>query len=222
MTANSPGTVTNTELVKDITYSLLENGNADATGTTLLTDMYGVQEILDVLDQKQQRFLLDTGCIVTRNTQVTAAAIGDYALPGTTIMVRRISWQDASTNQIKTLSRADTWELDNGLANWPTTPGVPLAWWETVEPSLKVGIAPAPAGVGQMLQLLVELGTLLTTQGVALVLPDDWAPYVMWGALGDLLTQQGAAYDPVRGAYCLRRYDEGVELARIVLQGARP
>lgn len=220
ITQNSPGTVTDVDLMQTATYLLLENGNADATGTSLLTTMFSLQMLIDTLDQKQQRFLLDTGCVTTRNTQATTPSVGDYALPGTTILIRRISWQPAG-GAIKTLSRADTWELDNGMANWPTTPGTPLVWWETTEPSLKVGIAPAPAGVGQMNQLLVELGTLLTGLGIALVIPDDWAPYVMWGALGDLFGQQGAAYDPVRSAHCRRRYDEGVELARIVLQGAR-
>jgi len=41
--------VTDTELIQNAQYRLLENGNADANGTTLLTDMWTMTEIIDAI-----------------------------------------------------------------------------------------------------------------------------------------------------------------------------
>lgn len=52
-----------------------------------------------------------------------------------------------------------------------------------------------------------------------LSVPDDWSPYILWGTLAELLSSDGPSFDPVRAQYCKQRYNEGVELANLVLMG---
>lgn len=117
------------------------------------------------------------------------------------------------------LTQVDTWELDNGMTEWGTDTGTPYAWHETTLPQQQIAIAPTPDDVGQIGLLYVALAAVLYGTGVALTVPDDWTPYILWGTLGELLGSDGPSYDPVRAQYCTRRFEEGVELARLVLGG---
>lgn len=117
------------------------------------------------------------------------------------------------------LTQVDTWELDNGMTEWGTDTGTPYAWHETTLPQQQIAIAPTPDDVGQIGLLYVALANVLDGTGVALTVPDDWTPYILWGTLGELLSSDGPSYDPVRAKYCQQRFDEGVELARLVLGG---
>jgi hypothetical protein len=118
-----------------------------------------------------------------------------------------------------TLTEVDTWELDNGLHNWPTDRDIPIAWWETTLPQQQIGLAKAPSNDGVIGLLYVALAQTLTGAGVAFAVPDDWTPYIIYGTLAELLSSDGPSFDPVRAGYCSQRYNEGIELARIVLGG---
>jgi hypothetical protein len=54
---------------------------------------------------------------------------------------------------------------------------------------------------------------------VALSIPDDFTPYIVWGVLGEMFSKEGEASDPERAQYCRERYEEGVELARFMTSG---
>lgn len=84
-----------TELLNNAIYRLLENGNADAAGT-LLTDMFTVPEIVDVLNQRQQKFLQDTGMVGVRTTIGANQGQSVYDLPADSIMPRRLTWIDGT------------------------------------------------------------------------------------------------------------------------------
>lgn len=211
--------VTDIQLANTIIYRLLENGNANAAYPALLTDMFDPTEIANTMDRVQQQFLLDTGMIVTRTTIAGAVGNNKYDLPTDSIRPRRVTWTDGS-GVTSTLTQCDTWELDNAADNWPSdNASVPIAWWETTLPQQRLAIALTPSAVGTIGLLYIQLAATLTGAGVALTIPDDWSPYVLWGTLADLLGSDGPQFDPARASYCKRRYEEGVELARLVLGG---
>jgi len=237
------GSVTDVDLIKGAQYRLLENGNADADGVTLLTDMYTIEEMVDAIDQRQQKFLLDTGMIGARTTILATQGVTQYDLPEDNIMPRRVTWitsgassgsgygdggngeggygvgGSASGSNIVVLTRVDSWELDNGQPDWASDDQPPIAWYDNILGQQKIGIT-RPNQTGTIGLLYIQLAAALTGAGVAMTIPDDWTPYVLWGALADLLNHDGSAYDPVRGKYCEQRYQEGIELARLVLKGA--
>ncbi len=85
--------VNDTELMQSAIYRLLENGNADANPSApLLSDMFTTQEIIDALNQRQQKFLLDTGMIGVRTFINATQGVSIYDLPVDSIMPRRLTW----------------------------------------------------------------------------------------------------------------------------------
>ena len=88
--------ITDSDAVKTLTYKLLENGAADATGTALLTNMFSITEIIDSLNRVQQDFLLETGITLTRTTFPGVVGQGRYDLPVDSIRPYRVTWSDGT------------------------------------------------------------------------------------------------------------------------------
>ncbi len=212
-------TVTDTYVANDVVYRMLENGNADAAFPTLLTNMFGSQEIIDSMDRVQQNFLLETGMIVTQATIAGQVGKPRYDLPADSIRPRRLTWNDAADLKTRVLTQVDTWELDNGASNWPSDRDIPIAWTENTLPQQTVRIAKTPINDGTISLLYIALAATLTGAGIVLAVPDDWSPYILYGTLAELLSSDGQSFDPVRADYCSRRFQEGIELARLVLGG---
>lgn len=212
--------VLDSEVANNTIYRLLENGAADAAFPALLTTMFTSTEIVDSMNRVQQRFLLDTGMHTVRTTFAGLAGQSQYALPTDSTRPRRLTWTDASDGLTRALTQVETWELDQGYQQWPSDAQIPIAWLEDDQPQQVVQLAATPVNPGVISLLYVQLATTLTGLGVALSIPDDWTPYVLWGTLAELLASDGPAFDPLRAQYASRRYEEGVELARIVLGGS--
>lgn len=205
-------------VLNDCIYRVLENGNADAAGT-LLTNMFSLTEIVDSMNRVQQEFLLDTGAIVTRVAIPGLAGTPTYNTPVDSIRPRRITWTDTSDSTVRSLTQDETWTLDHGSPSWPSNQDIPISWHENTNPQQTFSVALTPINNGTINLLYVALATTLTGAGVAFTVPDDWTPYILWGTLAELLSSDGPSFDPVRAQYCSRRYQEGVEMARLVLGG---
>jgi hypothetical protein len=225
--AQAQWSVTDQELMTAAVYRLLENGNADASPSTFLTDMYTPQQLLNALNNRQRQFLKDTTCILTRVTQDSTPQEPRYALPGNSIVTRRVCWQkapDQATDPITaypkySLFRTDTYALDSGMPSWSYDFADPTVFHESALPTLEIEIINAPIDVGTISLMYVALSTMMDGSGVKLTVPDEWAPYIMYGALADLLKADGAGKDLNRTAYCEQRYTQGVEMARLLMEG---
>ncbi len=214
---------TDVYVANNVIYRMLENGANPADFTQpapLLTNMFSKQEIIDSMDRVQQAFLLDTGMIVTRTSIVGQVGKNRYDVPTDSIRPRRLTWNDSSDLQTRVLTQVDTWELDTGATNWPSDRDIPIAWHENVLPQQTIAVAKTPLNAGTIGLLYVQLAAAITGAGVALVIPDDWTPYILYGTLAELLSSDGPSFDPVRANYCSTRYQEGVELALLVLGGS--
>jgi len=164
--------VTDTDVIKDITYRVLENGDADATGTTLLTDMFTITGIVDSMNRVQQKFMIDTGMVLTRLGTSIPVTVGNgrYDLPTDNSAVVRVSYTDfqATTEVTRALTPTDTWELDTAINLWPSGADTPITWWQTTLAQQRLGIAPIPNNVGELNLLYVALAATLTGAGVNL------------------------------------------------------
>lgn len=212
--------VTDQYVLNDLVYKLLENGSANAAFPSLLTTMFDAPQLVNTLNRVQQDFMLATGMIITRTPIPAQTGKALYDLPVNSIRPRRLTWTGTDL-MTRVLTQADTWELDNGdLTSWQQSRGVPIAWQENQLQQQQVGIAPLPNTSGSIGLLYIALATTLTGLGITFTVPDDWTPYIMYGALADLLGSDGESYDPARAEYCQKRYDEGIELARLALGGS--
>jgi hypothetical protein len=91
----------------------------------------------------------------------------------------------------------------------------PIAYSTTVLPSRITRLAPRPSLVGTLDLLIVpEPETLDAADNTPLIISDDYGWIVVWGALADLLSQEGPAQDLQRAAYCQQRWVDGCQIAR--------
>jgi hypothetical protein len=89
----------------------------------------------------------------------------------------------------------------------------PSTYRQSAQPPLSFDVDRIPTVAGNYEVLSVNAGAgLLTTAPTLLGIPDDWAWIIKWGALGDLLSRESLAKDPLRASYCDQRYQEGLGL----------
>ena len=211
--------VTDLDLMKDGFYSLLENGAADSDGVTLLTTMFTTVELAHWLNDRQRRFIKDTGIIWTRVPAIAGVPqTTRYNLPSDWIETRHVSWLDAN-GITRSLTRSNTWNLDMNDPLWLQSPLIPVVFNESNVDNDTIELAPAPNDIGSFELLYIALTTLLDGSGVILSIPDEFADYILWGMLADAFAADGEGNDPSRAQWCEQRYQEGVELANILMKG---
>lgn len=215
-------TLTVQDLTARIQDALLEPPTPAAwSGTAQFT----LADVTDALNHRRDQFLLETGAILTATTVAVGAAPpqGRIALPETFSTIRRVAWQDTG-GTITPLYRGSEWGAQAYEPGWvqaPTRP--PLAYSVSTVPPLQLQLVPPPLDASVVHVLAVEAGAeLVTASNTLLGIPDDWTWVVQFGALADLLSQDGTALDPARAAYCEQRWRQGIVAAArapVVLTG---
>lgn len=212
--------VTDLELLKRITYHLLENGDADATGNSLMSTQFSIQEMLDNMNLIQQRLLRDCAPVVLRATQGSTPGQNRYSLPPDHIHTRRMTWQAQASGKAKALISTDAYSLDRGTPDWEQNTGTPRYFNEGSNlPTLEFDLIKAPSQAGTIGLTYVPQPPTLTGLGVSLMVPDEMESAVLYGAMGELLSGDGDAIDPERAEYCEQRYSLAVEMANALILG---
>ena len=206
--------VTDRQLLESIQYTVIEPADL---GATWPSGLWTLAEILAYANQRQYRFMKDTGLIVTSASITANTGAGNlFDLPTTWISTYRAAWKQSGA--YRTLHRSDTWEADNGIPTWEVTTGTPKLYLDSDTPTLKIQVAPAPDTNGTIEILYVALTTALTqTPAVNLTIPDEFAPYMKYGILADMLSKIGRGQDLERAAYCEERWAEGIALAQLLV-----
>ena len=139
-------------------------------------------------------------------------------LPSSLIDVRRCAFLDAN-QQYTQLWRDDEFAAAAFANSWMTTSGIPTptVYSVSVTPPYTVQLMPAPGDAGSLDLLAIAQGAPLDpATGVILGTPDNYAWAIKYGAMADLLSQDGPGRDLQRAAYCEARYQEGVQLCKIM------
>lgn len=201
-------------LCQAATLETIDNGATWASG------MWTQAEIVGYLNDIQRDFLSKTGITRAVSYFTGLANTSVYNLPANLIDLRRLAWREGTqgTNYVE-LARADTWEMDNGQGTWPIqAASVPSMYLTDQQPSLAVRVNPPPGDVGEAEMTFTSLGTDCDGTGIALSVPDDWTPYLWMGVLAKMFSKDGEANDPDRAAYCWSRYQEGIDLGRLLVE----
>lgn len=208
-------TVTDTQLVNQIQYQLLEPLGVPWVGSKQFT----LAQVTGALTKRRDQFLRDTGMAVTYlpGPYVPAPPDGRIQLPGEVIAVRRVVWKDL-TPLYTPLYRTDEFGA-TGFSNTTTTPGDPFSYSVSITPPVSMAIYPPPIDTGGVQLAVIQAGATLDGSGVLVGVPDDFSQYVLFGALADLLGADGQCRDPQRATYCDGRYQEGVTLGRLFPSG---
>ena len=210
--------MTDQDLLNDIQYRTLETPNA---GASLDSALWTIPELISYLNERHRRFIGATRLWMRIASQPVAAGIVNFSLndfggsaASTDLVdIYRLAYLTQASESHE-LQRGDTWSYDHGPdSTWPTTSGIPESWSIVTEPTVTLRMIPASAQVGTLEAIFTGLGTALGNTGVAINIPDEFAPYLVWGVLADMLSKEGQAHDPARAVYCEKRFEEGIALA---------
>lgn len=182
-------------------------------------------EVLNYLRERISRFLMETRVVVDREVLTSVVGQSSYDLSPTLAELRRV---ELGGNALVPL---DYWSADNGIVGWQNTPAAPYAFIEDPLQPLNVELVPTPS-VGQTgsydyiksspLDPPSETDSTEKIAGLGnyhLRLPAIFSWAIKYGVMADMLNKEGEANDPERGQYCEQRYQEGVELARLMVYG---
>ncbi len=200
------------QLLSEIQEHLLEDVNG---GMFFSSGLWTVDEVLAYLNGRISRFLMETGILQVRTTQVAPAADTFYDLPGDLIDLRRVAWTSGSTTT--PLPRTDSFTSDIWDESWESVGGTPQAHILVPERSLEIRVTPKAALDGTLDLVYVKNLPPVTNDCSIMPIPDEWVPFVKWGVLSDMLSKEGEANDPQRASYAEHRWDEGVALARLYM-----
>jgi hypothetical protein len=212
-------TSTDAQLLSQIEYHLIEpQSGIPAAPAWAGTAMFPADAYTDALTRRRDRFLLDTHSVIGHFSATgVSAGSSRVVLPSSIIDVRRVAFLDA-TNTYTNLWRDDEFAANAFDTSWGTTVGTPPTTYSVIStPPYTLALIPPPGDVGSLDLLAIAQGPPLNPAvGIVLGTPDNYAWAIKYGAMADLLSQDGAGRDLQRAAYCEMRYQEGVQLCRIM------
>lgn len=189
-------------------------------GVTWTSGMWTAAEVIQYINQRQDRFLKESELLTAWTTITVTAAQLRPALPTDWVATVRVSWLGTGGATYVNLPRSDSWAADHGLPTWASTTATrPTVYMDSETPTLALQLAPAPTGSGTLSLYYISVGNTLDGTGEIFNTPDEFIPYLKYGVMADMLTKLGRVQDAGRAAYCEQRFAEGVELAKSWITG---
>ena len=211
--ASSPRlrTLTDTNSYTMMEYMLLEPPTG---GTWTGTSQFTISDLSQALQFRRDEMLQVSNCnqlllqniALTPNTRRTT-------LPDTVIDVERVRYLPV-TGSPNTLYRDDTVAQEFYEAGYlQASSGTPQTFMLSSEPPLSWDVDITPNQPGTYEAVVLESGAPFDPPTATLLgIPNDFAWALEWGALADLLGRESEATDRQRASYCLRRYQDGLNL----------
>lgn len=191
-------------ILSEIQAHLLETTIDDGVTWSL----WSQDEVLDYLNERVSRFLLETGAYRAQATVNMVAGTSVYALPSDMIELRAISVGGSK------LLPTSKWELDHGSPGWQSlAAGAPQKFLQWPEDALTFRVVPTPDGSYTATVHYIPNAPTITGVCVHLPIPATFSWGIKYGVMADMLSKQGEANDPVRAQHCEARFKEAVEMA---------
>lgn len=207
---------TDQEVLSQIQRLMIETVD---NGVTWSSGLWTVNEVIGYLNEVQRRFIKNTGVVHKRDTSIAVVAgTKTYTLPADFIFNVRVIFK-ISGRYIE-IPRADSMQADLSLPSWRGTNAVrPQAYTDGDNPTLQIQIMPATTANGSLELVYCYLAAALSNSGVALTVPDEFVPAIMYGTMELMLRKLGRGQDIDRAEYCSIRYQEGEIAAELMLSG---
>jgi hypothetical protein len=211
--------IQDTNQLSEVQLRLLE---PDDAGATWPSGYWTFDEVVGYFTDRQRQFVRDTHLILAQLLIPVDSGTSRIDLPEDWVATVRAVWRAKDANGLYTktvpLGRNDQLAADLG---WPraTPPAHPLVFDDVNPPLPGADLVPTPTTDGDLHLLYVAATSALTGDGAYFEVPDECVPFITYGVLADMLGKAGRGQDLPRARYCQRRYEEGVQLAAILLQG---
>lgn len=199
--------VTVQEIIDEIRRHLLED--MSVTTWSLWTET----EVYTFIQQRVVRFLMETGIVRERITQAHPEQDDTADLPRDLLELRRVAWEGVA------LPKTDAFVMDHGQSGWYSGTDVPFAYIEEPRDPLSIQLVKTPTLAGTLdLIYIAPIINVVDPHGQRnpyLPIPAAFCPHLKYGVMADMLLKEGEAHDPIRAEHCSKRYEEGVQLAKL-------
>jgi len=204
-------TLTDTYCYTLMEYMLLEPPTG---GTWSGTSQFTINDFSTALQHRRDEMLQISNCnqMLLSNIAIVPNTRRTH-LPDTVIDVERVRYLPV-TGSPNTLYRDDTVAQEFYEAPlYQLGSGTPETFMLTAEPPLAWDVDITPNLPGTYEAVVLKSGAAFSPPTATLLnIPDDFAWVLIWGAMADLLGRESEATDRLRAAYCLRRYQDGLNL----------
>ena len=204
-------TQTDVDCYTQMQYMLLEPASG---GVWTGTNQFGISQFAQALQTRRDEMIqignlnqvLLPGISLTPNTRRTY-------LPDNVIDVARVRYIP-TTGSPNTLYRDDMVASEFYQAPVYQQPsGTPTIFSMSSEPPLAWNVNIPPSQPGTYEAVTLQTGTAFAPPSATLLnIPDDFSWALIYGALGDILGSEPESTDPQRAAYCMKRYQDGLQL----------
>jgi hypothetical protein len=204
-------TLTDANSYTNLEYMLLEPPSG---GTWTGTSQFSLNDLSQALQRRRDEILQVSNCNQTLMAGIALAPnTRRTTLPDTVIDVARVRYLPVNGNPV-TLYRDDSVAQEFYEAGYlQAASGPPQTFMLSSEPPLCWDVDIAPNEPGTYEAVALQSGAAFQPPAATLLgIPDDFAWVAEWGALADLLGRESEATDRERAAYCLRRYQDGLNL----------
>lgn len=214
--------MTDQQVMTEIQYHLVELLSPDG-GATWPSGLWTTAEVLGYLNQRQYRFLKETGIYVSQDrVPVTAQTLrvpltDQNSLALDWIQTVQMSWRytvGADQVTIWPMERIAAMEIDLAIPTWTTGYGRPKTYMDVETPTLSVQLGPPPDADGLLYLEYLGLTAVLDGTGELFTVSDEFVPAIKWGAIADMLSKAGRGQNLLKAAYAESRYQEGVTVAQ--------
>lgn len=205
-------TLTDDYAIQQMQLMLLEPPSG--VGAWTGTNQFSLEDLTQALETRRDEMIqvsncnqgLSAGIATTPNTRRTY-------LPDDTIDVARVRWIPQIGSPV-TLYRDDIVASEFYEAPlYQLAHGTPQIYGMSSEPPLAFDVDIPPSQAGTYEAVVLQSGAAFHPPASTLLgIPDDFVWVLIWGALADLLGRESEATDRQRSEYCLKRYQDGLNL----------
>jgi hypothetical protein len=193
-----------------INIYLMEN----ISDANLTSELYELSNILKYIDKRLDLFLLKTGLNVDIHEQDFQSTQIYNELPDYLLDIIRVSFKDTNENSNKfyKLFEEDEGSLESFKYNYNLEQTEFPKYFTRVLHSdnvIRVYYG-ANNGTLRIIGIIGRNKAEQLTTGSTLLLPPNLIPYLKWGVLADLLSEDGHGQDLSRAEYCKQRWEEGI------------
>lgn len=181
-----------------------------------VSEMYTHASLVRTIQQRRDRFLAETHCLVTQRAPIpVGAGAGLVLLDDHTITIVRAVWKTDDGRYIS-IDTTDESMATSFIPSWRQNRQIPRAISLTTQPELTVQLIPEPSFPGELHLFTIESGAPLITSpdNTLLGVPDDMSWGLVWGAAFDLLMRDGIGRAPSLAAFAEQLYNLSVPLSR--------
>lgn len=211
--------VTDADQLAEVAWRVIE------TDTTFTSGLWSVAEIANYFNQRLNRFNRDAKLMLAHQPIAFSAGQESADLPQDWIATLNGSWTPAAGDTAgiaTTVATGDRYAAEFGISATNNPPTRPIIMDDQSAGPLTIELFPVPDVDGSLEILYASVLENLPFDPMnpeIFDVPDDVVPFVTYGVLADMLSKEGRGQDLARARYCEERFQEGIALSAILLEG---